>query len=211
MKGRGGLVVGALVVLLATAMWWTVVAGPTRAELADARVELAAAEADAATLATRAAPVDPGDGVVPSEADVAAEQAALAAAVPVDVEVAGLLRTAGELAAAEGLELVSIVPGQVEPSPTGGPSSVPVDLQLLGPLDGLVRFLAALRAEERVVVVDRIVVAPVDPTTSNPALDITLGLRAFAGAPADATSTIGGDLSTDADGVVGDDLALGDG
>jgi Tfp pilus assembly protein PilO len=212
-KGRGGVVVGALALLLVTALWWTIVAGPTRSELADARDDLAAAEADAATIAAvaaQAAPVEPVDGDVPTEGEIAAEQAALAAAVPAEVDLAGLLRVVGEAAAAEGMVLGSITPGQIEASTTGGPSLVPVDVQLLGPLDALVRFLAALRAEDRVVVIDRLVVAPVDPTTSNPDLDVSLGLRAFVGTPSDGAATFAGDPTTD-DAAAVDGLALEDG
>jgi Tfp pilus assembly protein PilO len=200
-KRAGAL--GVLALLLVSALWWTVVAGPARQDLDDARDELASAEADAATLSAEAPAVTDDS---PTAAEIEAELAQLAVAVPAEVDLAGMLRLVGQLAEADGMALVTVVPGRPEPSGTG-PASVPVELQLQGPLDGLVRFLAALRSEPRVVVVERLLVTPLDPTTSDPTLDVTLGLRAFS---TSTTAAPGGAPTVTDDGAT-DDLAVGEG
>jgi Tfp pilus assembly protein PilO len=146
------IAVGALVAVLLTALWWTMLLKPTRAKAAKVRADTAA---EREKLAPLQAQLDKARRDAAHAETFKAQLAALETAVPDSPALAAFIRDANAIADASGVAWQSVTHGP----PTTGfgvQSSITIGIQIEGTYGQVVEYLGRLATLQRLVVVDSV-------------------------------------------------------
>lgn len=141
---------------LLVALWYTMLLGWQRSERGRLGSQIEAAERREQELSTTRSELR---RLTRDTVARKAELARLAGLVPPDTDVAGFILAANHAAIAAGVDWVSFAPGPTVAGTAGGPTSVPVGIEVRGRYPSLVSYLRRLETLDRLVVIDSIQLA----------------------------------------------------
>lgn len=180
MTRRAVLVVAAGLVVVAA--WFLLLWAPRGADLDDARDREAAAEDRASQLEVRLAQLEDADRRRP---ELLADGQRLAAAVPAAAELAEFLLAADRAAEEAHVEFVSVAPSPAVAAATGGPTEIPLAIEVGGDYFSVLDYLDRMLALPRLVVLDT-----VDVSASGEGAELALSItgRMFSTGPPATTA-----------------------
>lgn len=172
---RRNIVVAAAGVVAVVAAWFFLLWSPKGAELDEAASRHEAAESKVDELQNRLRSLQ---SIAQRRAELDARLGDLRAAVPDEPELAAFLLEADALAARTSVDFTSIAPTRPAEATGGLPPAIALNVTVEGSYFSVVDYLRQLTSLDRVVVIDRLEVAPQDPGAS-PRLSVNLGARMF--------------------------------
>lgn len=194
MTRRNLLIIGGIVVLLLGA-WYLLLWSPKGNELDDVAARRAAAEGRSSQLELRLSRLQAAQE---ESVRLTAARDRLRSAVPEKADVAQFILDADEAAVAAGVDFLNITPTPPgAPTTAGAPAHVGLGIKVEGGYFQVLDYLDRLLELPRVIVIDKIAVAPMDESTSSPRLAVDLSARMFmAPSAAPAGSAAPGTSST---------------
>ena len=154
---RTGLILGALGILLVTALWWLFVISPTNTKIADAQDQLASAEDNEVLLLTQLSRLKK---IQESELTYRSAIGALDAAIPPTPQMPALIETLAELAEASGVEWEAGTYGNPVEVEDEDYFEIPVSLTVQGQFFEVLGYLYGIADLERIVRVDAVSLSP---------------------------------------------------
>jgi Tfp pilus assembly protein PilO len=191
------LAVGALAVLLVTALWWNFLLKPSKSEAKKVKAETAT---EREKLAPLEAQLSKARLAQAHAATFKAQLASLQNAVPDSPALAEFLRAANFIADASRVSWQQVTHSTPAPDPSTGVSAITVSIQVKGTYQQVMDYLFLLKSLKRVVVVDTLQVssaggdastggaaATTGPFSGGSQLSVTISARMFETGAATAT------------------------
>jgi Tfp pilus assembly protein PilO len=166
------LAVGALAVLLVTALWWNFLLKPSKSEAKKVKAETTT---EREKLAPLEAQLSKARLAQAHAATFKAQLTSLQNAVPASPALAEFLRAANFIADTSRVSWQQVTHGPPAPDPSTGVSAIPVGIQVKGTYQQVMDYLFLLKSLKRLVVVDTLQVSSAGGDTSAGAAGATTG------------------------------------
>jgi Tfp pilus assembly protein PilO len=177
--------VGAAALLLA--VWFLLLWGPQGNKLSDAKKRTTAAETQNSELQLRLSRLEAAQKDAP---ELMATGEELRRAVPASPDLAQFILDANDAATAAGVVVLAISPQPPQASPGGGPAVVSLQISVTGSYAEVVNYLDRLDDLPRLVVIDKLGLAPGGAPGSAPDdLSVSITARMFTTAVPAGTAT----------------------